>query len=128
MTDAEMRKKARRAKRLETKAAELQSEADDLKAELVAELKERGNHIIEGGGVRVTLVAPEQVVYNEARLRKLLARRPEAWEACLDAPRFSKDRLAAAVQEGLIDMTLVDRITEVVPTKAYVRITTAPGR
>lgn len=119
LTDAQMALKAKKIKRLGDRIDQLTQLQKGLKGEVLQEMERRGTRGIETHGMRITYVAPESVVYNEAALR----RRLKTKFASICKMVIDKDKLSAAVQEGKISPATVDACSEVVPGTPYVRIT-----
>lgn len=120
MTDRELSRLARRARRAAEKAKLETDRASRLKDEVRAEMAARGTKSLTSlDGDKITYVAPEKTVYNERRLRRTLGAR--LWKRCL-VPTFSTDALAGLVQEGLVTMDQLDKCTEIQYPEPYVRI------
>lgn len=121
MRDERLEQLARDYKKLQTEIKDLESEADGIKRKLVAEMERRKSKGVEfQAGVRITLVKPEEVYYDPDRLREAIGAR--VWQRVTNRV-IDKDKLAAAVQEGKVDIHDVDNASLTRNKAAYPLVT-----
>jgi hypothetical protein len=101
------------------KASKRQSEID---TKLIAEFERRGTKAIEHGGVRVTYVAAETVVFPEEKVRARFRRSSKLREVLARCTKEVLDTkaLASEVQAGNIPAAVIAEVSEIKPSRPYV--------
>lgn len=115
---AELAERYSDAKRVE---AESKEAASALGRQLNAEMQRRGTKGIVTGGWKITRVTPETVVYDEGQLRRRLKGKFVLVTKQVVDPAL----ISAAIQEGEISPTLVNKCSTVVPKASYVLVNPA---
>jgi hypothetical protein len=114
---------ARERASLEASAAKMLEDADDLKTKIIQELNRRKTRVVECDGVRIVKSQGTQTNYDWDSLKPLL--KPSQRKLC-EKMRFDPRGLAAAVLEGLIDISLVSEHTETKKNAPYITVTETP--
>lgn len=118
MTDAKLAELATKFKQLKAEEDEAQAARKLVGDKLVAEMERRGTRGILTGGWKVTLVSPETIVYDEARLKRKLGTKFRSITSLV----VDKNKIGAAVQEGLVSMRAIEQCSTVVAKASYVLV------
>lgn len=118
MTDAKLAELAARFKELKAAEDEAVLARKAIGDKLVAEMERRGTKGITTGGWKITHVCPETTVYDEAKLKRKLGVKFRRITTLV----VDKNKIGAAVQEGLIDLKTVNRCTTIIPKASYVLV------
>ena len=121
ISDRRMATLGRKLKDLQEQVKPLEDEISDIKRQITDELERRGTKMILHDGVRITYRRNDYVNYDEAKLKRLLRRRPEVLKRVFSA--LDKNALGAEVQEGEIDPTLLDKATEITHSEPWPIVT-----
>lgn len=119
MNDNELAKLAEEYRAAKERVNKAKAKADKLAERLTAEMVRRKTRGIITHGLKITLVAPQTVDYIVPELQRRLKGK---WELVTETV-FSRDKLSAAVQEGLISPKLVEKCSVVKDKKPYVLVT-----
>jgi hypothetical protein len=114
--DAELAELAQDYADVKARIKRLESKADGLKRKIVGEMQGRDTKGIITGGLKITLVEQTTVTYDERRLKRALGN--GLWDRATSVV-LDRDKLAALVQEGEVDVTKVNRCATVTPKAAY---------
>jgi hypothetical protein len=117
--DTRLAEMAREREEMKAKLASLNKDLLKLDEKILKEMERRNTRIIESDGVRITYVQAERTVYDWEGLKPRL--RPAQRVLCVKEV-FDQRGLAAAVQEGQIDIALVSEFSEVKKNAPYINV------
>lgn len=115
MKDSELAELAEEFNRLKRREDKAKADRQEIGQKLVKELARRKTRGITTGGWKITYVQQEVVQYDPKRLRQKLGKDFKL----ITTTVVDKDKLSAAVQEGLVDADSVAACAQVVPKAPY---------
>lgn len=119
MKDSQLAELAEEFARLKRREDKAKSDRDAIGQRLVKEMERRKTKGIQTSGWRITYVRQEMVTYDPDKLKAKLGKAfKHVTSTVLD-----KDRLSAAVQEGLVDPSDVEACATVTPKRPYCLVT-----
>lgn len=124
LSDAQIALKTARYEELKSQAAQLEKEYKAIQREILAEMKERGVESIDFGPGRVTRTAAKKITISVDVLRELL---PTRVFNQVTTRQVDKTQLAAAVQAGTIEASVVAEASEETENAPYIRISHGTG-
>jgi hypothetical protein len=118
LSDAKLAALAREMEGLKERAKELTKRADRRKTAIIAELQDRGTTSLLHDGYKVTMVQNEVPQYDEEYLKEVLT--PRQWKKVTKTV-LDPSLLSVAVQQGDIDLEVVQQATTIRTTAPYLR-------